>query len=97
MSINPHSEVAQVGPNRRKDSSHRNSFQEMVLELRAGMEMTQQTFAKMIGISPQYLNDLEKGRRLPSVAVTDKICNDRGPKGRLEWHLAGARAHGWDV
>lgn len=73
------------------------SFDEMVRELRSGMEMTQQDFAKMLGISPQYLHDLEKGRRLPSVAVTKKFCKDRGPNGRLEWHRAGARAHGWEV
>ncbi len=55
--------------------------------------------AKGIGISPQYLNDLKSGRRLPSVVVTDKICDwmGRGPKGRAEWHTAAARAHGWKL
>jgi transcriptional regulator with XRE-family HTH domain len=55
--------------------------------------------AKGIGISPQYLHDLKEGRRLPSVEVVNKICQwmGRGPEGRLEWHLAGAAAHGWEV
>jgi transcriptional regulator with XRE-family HTH domain len=55
--------------------------------------------AASIGISPQYLHDLKEGRRLPSVTVVNKICDwmGRGPKGRLEWHLAGAEAHGWEI
>lgn len=75
------------------------AFVEMLRGVRTALEMQQQDFAAGIKISPQYLHDLERGRRLPSVAVVEKICHylSRGPKGRREWHRAGARAHGWSV
>lgn len=58
-----------------------------------------QTVAEAIGYSEQYVSDLRRGMRLPSVEVVDKICDwmGRGPKGRREWHQAGARAHRWRV
>lgn len=75
------------------------TFREMLLEIRNGHEMTQKDMAKRLGITPQYLCDLEQGRRLGSVEVVERICEafGRGPKGRREWHVAGARSHGWDV
>lgn len=75
------------------------TFKEMLKTAREDRGMTQQKFAKSISISPQYFNDLEQGRRLPSVEVTNRICHylGRGPKGRLEWHLSAARAHGFEV
>jgi transcriptional regulator with XRE-family HTH domain len=59
----------------------------------------QKTIAHGLGCSVQYVSDLVHGRRLPSVAIVNAICEwmGRGPKGRLEWHQAGARAHGWEV
>lgn len=74
-------------------------FVEMLAELRAGYELSQKRMAELVGVSPQYQHDLEKGRRLPSVAYVDKLCEafGRGPRGRAQWHRAGARAHGWSV
>ncbi len=75
------------------------TFRQMLREIRDGHELSQKDMAKRIGITPQYLCDLEQGRRLGSVEVVEKICTafGRGPKGRREWHVAGARSHGWDV
>jgi transcriptional regulator with XRE-family HTH domain len=75
------------------------TFIEMLLAVRHNSGTSQQDFARGIGISKQYLCNLEKGRRMPSVAVVEKICRymGRGPKGRREWHVAGARAQGWQV
>ena len=75
------------------------TFTEMLRTVRVDRDMTQQDMAKALKISPQYYHDLEHGRRLPSVAITEAICKylGRGPKGRLEWHTAGARAHGWAI
>lgn len=58
-----------------------------------------QAVATAIGYSVQYVSDLRRGMRLPSVKITEAICDwmGRGPKGRLEWHQAAARAHGWQV
>ena len=74
-------------------------FADMLIDLRNGHELSQKDFAASVGVSPQYQHDLEKGRRLPSVEYIEKLCAafSRGPLGRRQWHLAGARAHGWDV
>jgi transcriptional regulator with XRE-family HTH domain len=75
------------------------TFVEMLLEIRAGHELSQQEMAARLGFTPQYLCDLEKGRRLGSVEFVNRLCDafSRGPKGRKEWHLAAARSHGWEV
>lgn len=75
------------------------TFIEMLIEARTGREMTQKDFAEALGFTPAYLCDLEKGRRLGSVEFVNKLCKwmGRGPRGRKEWHQAGARSHGWDV
>ena len=75
------------------------TFVEMLREVRDGLEIEQQKLANDLGFSSQYLCDLEKGRRLPTVKFIDKICDylSRGPAGRKAWHLAGARAHGWKI
>jgi transcriptional regulator with XRE-family HTH domain len=58
-----------------------------------------QVVAEAIGYSVQYVSDLRRGMRRPSVEVTNKICDwmGRGPVGRRAWHVAGARASGWWV
>lgn len=55
--------------------------------------------AELIGVSEQYVSDLRRGMRRPTVEITDKLCDwmARGPVGRREWHQAGARAHGWRI
>ena len=75
------------------------TFVQMLQAVRSGMEIDQKTMAAGIGVSQQYLSDLESGRRMPSVRITNAICTwlGRGPKGRREWHEAAARAHGWEV
>jgi len=75
------------------------TFREMLREVRVMMEKSQQDFAANLGYSPQHLCDLESGRRMPSVAFVNRLCDylSRGPVGRRVWHLAGAEAHGWQV
>ena len=75
------------------------TFLELLRDVRIGREMSQKEFAEALGFTPQYLCDLEKGRRLGSVEFVNRLCDwmGRGPKGRLEWHRAGARSHGWNV
>lgn len=75
------------------------SFRQLLKAAREGMEIEQRAMAKAIGCSPQYLSDMESGRRMPSVRITNAICKwlGRGPEGRRQWHLAAARAHGWEV
>lgn len=75
------------------------NFARLLIQLRHEMEMTQTSLAASLGISNQYLCDLENGRRLPSVRVVNALCQylGRRPRGRLVWHRAGAQAHGWEI
>lgn len=75
------------------------SLAERFLELRRGMDMQQKTLADELGCSPQFICDVEAGRRIPSVAFIERLCDwlGCGPVGRREWHLASARAHGWKI
>lgn len=66
---------------------------------REAQELSQQDFAKRLGVSAQYQCDLEGGRRKPSVRYVERLCeaHSRGPKGRLFWHRLGAVEHGWRI
>ncbi|NWH03521.1 helix-turn-helix domain-containing protein [Desulfobacter latus] len=46
---------------------------------REGEALSQSAFAKALGISPQSLCDLEKGRRTPSVKRAAKIGLSKNP------------------
>lgn len=74
-------------------------FCRMLNAMLENLGLSQNLVAGKLGISPQYLSDLKLNRRLPSVAVVDRICKwmGRGPQGSLNWHLCGAAAHGWRV
>lgn len=50
------------------------SFAMFIRSWRLSDEISQTDFAKKIGISVQNLNDLEKGRRIPSPARAAKIA-----------------------
>ena len=77
-------------------------FHVQLVQLRMAYKMTLKECAQLLNMSPQYLCDLELGRRLPSVRVVHNICDyfivGRGSVlARRHWHRAGARAHGWDL
>lgn len=78
------------------------AFAYALIKLRDTYRLSQQDFAKRIGISPQFQCDMESGRRMPSIKVIDKIVKAFGPKiggyaFRLRWHRLGACSHGWNV
>lgn len=75
------------------------TFIEMIKVAREGRELSQKQLAEALGYTPQYICDLEHGRRLGSVEFVNRMCDwlGRGPVGRKEWHRAAARSHGWDV
>ena len=75
------------------------SFSQMIIAVRGAMGVSQADFAAGVGVSPQYLCDVENERRSPSVNLTDQICKflGRGPNGCKDWHQAGARAAGWKI
>lgn len=75
------------------------AFAEMMRLSRTGLEMTLAQYGAALGVSAQHIHDIEHGRRLPSVALTNSVCEfmGRGALGRADWHRAGARAHGWEI
>jgi transcriptional regulator with XRE-family HTH domain len=47
---------------------------ERLRKLRANKGYTQQAFADKIGVSQAYINQMEKGKRVPSMKVFVKIA-----------------------
>lgn len=74
-------------------------FPDRLKRMREANGMTQKAFAAELGISGGYLNDLEHGRRGPTVRLVNRICEYVGAGAglRLAWHMSGARSLGWDV
>jgi len=54
------------------------SFSDMLVAWRESEELSRVSFAKKLGISVQNLNDLEKGRRIPSASRAAKIAKKLG-------------------
>ncbi len=54
------------------------TFADMLKAWREAEDMSQTAFAKRIGLSVQNLNDLEKGRRIPSPSRAAKIAKKLG-------------------
>jgi len=54
------------------------TFGDALQSFRQGEEWTQAYFAKKLGISPQSLCDLEKGRRIPTPSRASKIAKKLG-------------------
>jgi transcriptional regulator with XRE-family HTH domain len=75
------------------------TFVKMLRAVRDEREIGQKDFAAELGFTAQYLCDLEKGRRLGSVEFVNRLCEwlECKPSERRAWHLAAARAHGWDL
>jgi transcriptional regulator with XRE-family HTH domain len=54
------------------------TFADMLRAWREAEDLSQTAFAKKIGLSVQNLNDLEKGRRIPSPSRAAKIAKKLG-------------------
>lgn len=54
------------------------TFADMLKAWREAESLSQTAFAKKIGLSVQNLNDLEKGRRIPSPSRAAKIAKKLG-------------------
>lgn len=74
-------------------------FRTMIVDLRNSKKLNQKQLAEALGFTPQYVCDLEMGRRLGSLEFVERVCEFLKCKQptRLKWHRAAARAHGWDV
>lgn len=60
--------------------------------------MTSRDLAEAVGISAQYLNDIEHGRRVPGVVVMHRICDvlecQAADLFHMELRAVGVLAHG---
>jgi transcriptional regulator with XRE-family HTH domain len=54
------------------------TFADMLKAWREAEDLSQTSFAKKLGLSVQNLNDLEKGRRIPSPTRAAKIAKKLG-------------------
>lgn len=52
-----------------KISGQKLTFSDLMMSIRLGEEMSQVDFAKLLGVSKQYLCDVERGRRSVSISV----------------------------
>ncbi len=70
-----------------------------MIDARNGLGLSQKQWAERLECSPQYVCDLEAGRRLGSVEIVNRICDllSATDANRRAWHKAGARAHGWQI
>lgn len=71
----------------------------LMIDARTGMGLSQKDWAVRLGFTPQYICDLEQGRRIGSVQIVNRMLDaiDATRRKRREWHAAGARAHGWCI
>jgi transcriptional regulator with XRE-family HTH domain len=81
-------------------------FMHTLRHLRINIGPTQKEMAKILGISPAYYNDLERGRRLPSLRIADAIARFECDRRSFDherawfirlWHGLAAKAHGWRI
>ena len=70
----------------------------LLVKLRQRLDLSQKDMAERLGITPQFVNDLEHGRRLLSPRLVDLISIIwlRREEAR-KWQRAGARSRGWIV
>lgn len=54
------------------------SFGELILTHRLCEDMSQVQFSKLLGVSKQYLCDIEKGRKIPSPERAEKFAKKLG-------------------
>lgn len=79
-------------------TEHKYRFAYALVELRGANHLTQQELAERLGFSPQYICDLESGRRMPSIKIVNAIVDKLGRDGSKKfWHRMGAMAHGWKI
>lgn len=75
------------------------TFSSMLKGYRTDKGMTLAQFGKEVGYSVQYLSDMERGARGPSVMFVESMAKAmKMSEGEAEiWHLLGAKANGWKV
>jgi transcriptional regulator with XRE-family HTH domain len=74
-------------------------FSDMRKDYRSDAGLSQEQFAERVGFSAQYVCDIEKDRRQPSVNFVEQFTNamEMSASEAKLWNLLAARACGWNV
>lgn len=75
-------------------------FAKKLYKIRRVTGAEQKAFAKAIGVSLQWYNDIESGRRAPSLKFVRKLelwLQEKGIPNTRGLHLLAAREHGWEI
>jgi len=51
------------------------SYRDIIKDKRVKLGLTQNQLAKLAGISQPFMNEIESGRKAPSIDVLQKICD----------------------
>lgn len=82
------------------------TFADQLRYARGHWRLSQRDLARSLGITGSYLNDIEHGRRAPSIKFLERFLAfyvatepkaDTKPRILRLWTLAAIRAHGWDI
>lgn len=49
-------------------------YRKRIIEKRKELGMSQRQLAKLVGITQQFMNEIESGRKSPSIEVLINIC-----------------------
>ncbi|MFQ8601159.1 MAG: helix-turn-helix transcriptional regulator [Oscillospiraceae bacterium] len=49
-------------------------YRELIIKKRKEHDLSQNKLAKLVGVSQPFINEIEKGRKSPSIEVLFKIC-----------------------
>ena len=78
------------------NSFNNTKFSSFVKRARLGSGVGQREFARLIGVSPSYLNELEKGKRpAPSEKILEKISQNLDLDEEILYDLAGSSKKGF--
>lgn len=83
----------------RPSKTGQKQFSKLLAELLKQNELSRLQLADKLRLSKQYLNDIEKMRKLPSINFVKKLtCSGLVAKDTAQvLHTVAARAHGWEV
>ena len=75
----------------KKSNSKFNTFGSYIRHLRIKNKIGQRELAKIIGMAPSYLNDIEKNKRsAPKMNLINKLSEKLGANADLLYDLAGS-------
>lgn len=56
------------------------NYREIIRKKRIALNISQNKLSKLVGITQAFMNEIESGRKSPSIEVLIKICEELGIK-----------------